>query len=137
MKVSSTYFDWEELNNILDGKRTDSKLTKFLKDHKKELIIGGIVMTGSVIIVTKAFNATYKAGFVKGVAATRFANGADCSLHVAPKLWTNPDGSSTLTASLTQVGPTIAGGMAENTIALPKPEAMEVVEKIMEIFKEA
>jgi len=26
---------------------------------------------------------------------------------------------------------------AENTIALPKAEAMEVVEKIMEIFKEA
>lgn len=127
--------DWEELNNTLDGKR--SKLAKFIKDHKKELIIGGIVMTGSVIIVTKAFNATYKAGFAKGVASTNFASGAECNLHVYPKLWVNPDGSSILTASLTQVGPTIAGSMAENTVALPKAEAMEVVAKIMEIFKEA
>lgn len=112
---------------------TNSKLAKFVKDHKKELIIGGIIVAGGVIIATKA----HKAGFAKGVAATKFANGADCALHVTPKLWVNPDGSSTLTAALTQVGPTIAGEMAENTIALPKAEAMEVVGKIMEIFKEA
>lgn len=116
---------------------TNSKIAKFVKDHKKELIIGGVIIAGGVIIVTKAFDATYRAGFVKGVAATKFANGADCALHVTPKLWVNPDGSSILTASLTQVGPTITGNMAENTIALPKAEAMEVVGKIMEIFKEA
>lgn len=111
---------------------TNNKLAKFVKDHKKELIIGGIVIAGGVIIATKA----HKAGFAKGVASAKFANGADCDLHVVPRLWTNPDGSSTLTASLTQVGPTIAGNMAGNTIALPKAEAMEVVAKIMEIFKE-
>ena len=127
--------DWEKLNNTLDGKR--SKLAKFVNDHKKELIIGGIVMTGSVIIVTKAFNATYKAGFAKGVASIKFADDAECALHVCPKLWVKPDGSSVLTAALTQVGPTIAGGMAENTVALPKAEAMDMVAKIMEIFKEA
>lgn len=112
---------------------TNNKLAKFVKDHKKELIIGGIIVAGGVIIATKA----HKAGFAKGVASTNFASGAECNLHVYPKLWVNPDGSSILTASLTQVGPTIAGGMAENTIALPKAEAMEVVGKIMEIFKEA
>lgn len=133
MKISSTYFDWEDLNDILDGKRTDSKLAKFVKDHKKELIIGGVVIAGGVIIATKA----HKSGFAKGFASAKFASDAECNLHVYPKLWVNPDGSSILTASLTQVGPTIAGNMAENTIALPKAEAMEVVGKIMEIFKEA
>lgn len=62
---------------------TNNKFAKFIKDHKKELIIGGIVMAGSVIIATKA----HKAGFAKGVAATKFANDADCALHVTPKLW--------------------------------------------------
>lgn len=123
--------DWEKLNNTLDGKR--SKLAKFVNDHKKELIIGGIIVGGGVIIATKA----HKSGFAKGFASAKFASDAECNLHVYPKLWVNPDGSSILTASLTQVGPTIAGNMAENTIALPKAEAMEVVEKIMEIFKEA
>ena len=123
--------DWEKLNNTLDGKR--SKLAKFVKDHKKELIIGGIVVAGGVIIATKA----HKSGFAKGFASAKFASDAECNLHVYPKLWVNPDGSSILTASLTQVGPTIAGNMAENTIALPKAEAMEVVAKIMETFKEA
>ena len=123
--------DWEKLNNTLDGKR--SKLTKFVKDHKKELIIGGAIIAGGVIIATKA----HKSGFAKGVASIKFADDAECALHVCPKLWVKPDGSSVLTAALTQVGPTIAGGMAENTVALPKAEAMEVVEKIMEIFKEA
>ena len=112
---------------------TNSKLVKFVKDHKKELIIGVVIIAGGVIIATNA----HKAGFAKGVAATKFDSGAECNLHVYPKLWINQDGSSILTASLTQVGPTIAGSMAENTIALPKAEAMEVVEKIMEIFKEA
>lgn len=112
---------------------TNNKFAKFVKDHKKELIIGGIIVAGGVIIATKA----HKTGFAKGVAATKFANGADCSLNVAPKFWVNPDGSTTIAAALTQVGPTIAGGMAENTVALPKAEAMEVVGKIMEIFKEA
>lgn len=112
---------------------TSKKTARFIKNHKNELIVGGIVIVGGAIFGARL----YKAGFVKGVAATKFANGADCSLHVTPKLWINQDGSSILTASLTQVGPTISGGMAENTIALPKAEAMEVVGKMMEIFKEA
>ena len=112
--------------------KRNEKIEKFIKDHRKELIIGGVIVGGAVCAYAGV--KLYQSGFAKGAASMTYANGANCNLKIAPRMWDNGDGTKILTAALTHVGPSETGSMISSTMALDSKMAAEVVTEFLHIF---
>ena len=112
--------------------KSNEKIKNFVKDHRKELIIGGIVVGG--VVCTCAGVKLYQSGFANGTASMTYADGTGCNLKIGPAMWDNGDGTKTITAALTHVGPSKTGSMISSTVALDKDSASKVVTEILNIF---
>lgn len=103
----------EEVVEVKRGK----DLWKFIKNHKKEIIIGTI----SIVLIAGGAYIIYKAGFKSGFKDGEMANmpldGADCNL--CGKM--GSDGGYNITIA----GPTYNGGVAEHSCILDEENAIQ------------